>query len=331
MASDSGLFRSCKQLEREGWRREGNIYRHSQDVYLPLYEAKMIHHFDHRFGDYADNQESAQTTAIVNVPAERLIDPAYVVQPRYWVPSAEASDRLAGKWDRGWLLGWRRICRATDERTVIASLLPPSGPGDSIFLLLAHRPEPRSLATLLANLSAFAFDFTARQKVGGTNLSFYIFEQLPVLPPATYAAPSPWAPDTTLESWLLPWALELVYTAWDLAPFARDCGHEGPPFRLDEERRFHLRGELDAAFFHLYGISRDDADYIMDTFPIVRRHDESRHGDYRTKRLILQIYDALADSIATGTPYRTLLDPPPADPRCCHPSRDPRAQTEGYG
>jgi hypothetical protein len=125
--------------------------------------------------------------------------------------------------------------------------------------------------------------------------------------------------------------LPLVYTAWDLAPFARDCGHDGAPFRWDAERLFHLRCELDAAFFHLYGISRDDADYIMDTFPIVRRHDESRHGDYRTKRLILQIYDALADSIATGAPYHTLLDPSPADPRCWHPpqamaySKAPRA------
>jgi len=119
-------------------------------------------------------------------------------------------------------------------------------------------------------------------------------------------------------AWLLPRVLELTYTAWDLQPFARDCGYDGPPFRWDPERRFLLRCELDAAFFHLYGISRDDAAYILDTFPIVRRKDEERIGEYRMKRVILEIYDALAESARTGQPYRTRLDPPPADPRLAH-------------
>jgi hypothetical protein len=66
---------------------------------------------------------------------------------------------------------------------------------------------------------------------------------------------------------------------------------------------------------------RHAVSYIMDTFPIVKRKDEAKHGTYRTKQTILQIYDALAESIATGTPYQTLLNPPPADPACCHPPR----------
>jgi hypothetical protein len=86
----------------------------------------------------------------------------------------------------------------------------------------------------------------------------------------------------------------------------------GAPFRWNPERRALLRAELDAAFFHLYGLSRDDADYVMDTFPIVKRKDEAAHGEYRTKRLILEAYDAMAEAIRTGTPYQTRLDPPPA-------------------
>ena len=152
-----------------------------------------------------------------------------------------------------------------------------------------------------------------------------------------------------LRDWLLPRVLELTYTAWDLEPFAQDCGWSGPPFRWDEERRFLLRCELDAAFFHLYlpaeangdwrpaegetaedlarlkasfPTPRDAVAYIMDTFPIVRRKDEEKFdGDYRTKRVILEIYDAMQESIRTGQPYQTRLDPPPADPRCCHPPR----------
>lgn len=74
--------------------------------------------------------------------------------------------------------------------------------------------------------------------------------------------------------WLAARVLELTYTAWDLEPFARDVGWDGPPFRWDQARRFLLRAELDAAFFHLYGISRDDTAYILDTFPIVRKNDQ---------------------------------------------------------
>ena len=73
---------------------------------------------------------------------------------------------------------------------------------------------------------------------------------------------------------------------------------QGSPFRWIPERRELIRAELDAAFFHLYGLDRDDVDYIMDTFPIVRRKDEAAHGEYRTKRLILERYDAMAEAEA---------------------------------
>jgi hypothetical protein len=127
----------------------------------------------------------------------------------------------------------------------------------------------------------------------------------------------------TMRAFVLPRVLELTYTAWDLEPFARDVGFNGPPFRWDAERRFLLRCELDAAFFHLYGLNREDTAYIMDTFPIVKRKDEAKHsGIYRTKETSLQIYDALAESTRTGTPYQTRLNPPPADPSCCHPPKE---------
>lgn len=49
-------------------------------------------------------------------------------------------------------------------------------------------------------------------------------------------------------------------------------------------------------------------DYILDTFPIVRRKDEAEHGEYRMKRVILEIYDAMQQTAATGAPYQTRLD-----------------------
>ena len=106
-----------------------------------------------------------------------------------------------------------------------------------------------------------------------------------------------------------------------MGPLARDLGDDGPPFRWDEERRFLMRAELDAAFFHLYGIDRDDVDYIMETFPIVKRKDIATHGTYRTKDKILEIYDAMTKAKSTGNDYQTVLIPPPGQ-GLRHPSKD---------
>jgi hypothetical protein len=59
----------------------------------------------------------------------------------------------------------------------------------------------------------------------------------------------------------------------------------------------------------------------MDTFPIVKRKDEEQFEEYRTKRVILEIYDEMAEAMRTGKPYQTRLDPPPADPRVAHSVR----------
>jgi len=55
-------------------------------------------------------------------------------------------------------------------------------------------------------------------------------------------------------------------------------------------------------------------EYIMETFPIVKRKDEQKSGEYRTKRMILECYNAMAEVMETGRPYKTILDPPPGPP-----------------
>ena len=88
--------------------------------------------------------------------------------------------------------------------------------------------------------------------------------------------------------------LRLTYTAHDMAPFARDLGTNGPPFAWDAEARRHLRARLDALYFHLYGLDRTDADYVLSTFPIVQRDDEKQFGRYRTRDMVLAYMNALA-------------------------------------
>jgi hypothetical protein len=324
MATDSGRFRSRRDLEGAGWVQAGNRFVRDDDVMLPLYEAKMVHHFDDRFGDYALAKiTEKEVRQIPQAPVEVLNDPTYGPVGRYWVDAAEVGDVLAGRWQRGWLLGWRDITSSIDQRTVIASLIPRVAVGHTTPLMFTER-DPRHVAALYANLCSYGLDYAARQKVGGTHMTYGYLKQLPVLAPTAYDPACPWSPDDRIVDWLLPRVLELTYTAWDLESFAHDVGYDGPPFRWDPARRTLLRAELDAAFFHLYGLNRDDTDYILDTFPIVRKNDEKAHGEYRTKRLILQVYDAMAEAIRTGQPYQTRLAPAPAHPSVAHdPSTRP--------
>ena len=140
-------------------------------------------------------------------------------------------------------------------------------------------------------MNCFVFDYVTRQKVQSTHIKLYTLEQLPVIAPDDYDRT--FGP-TTARELVRDHVLRLTYTAHDMAPFARDLGYDGPPFSWNDEERRHLRARLDALYFHLYGLSREDAAYILDTFPIVRRHDEAAFGNYRTKDMVLAYYNALA-------------------------------------
>jgi hypothetical protein len=217
MANDSHLFRTREQLEAEGYELEGNVFVRGGERYLPLYEAKMIWHFDHRFGDYA-GVTSRYNTELPTPSDEQHADPFYVVQPLYWIYEKDIKDRAA-MWRRLWFVGWRRITNASNERTAICAVVPYAAVNDGIALLL---PEPHIPATLVAgllgNLSSIVFDLFARYKVAGVHLDFHHFRQLPVLPPSVYP------PNVLL--FIVPRVLELIYTAWDMKPFADDVWHE---------------------------------------------------------------------------------------------------------
>jgi hypothetical protein len=329
MNTDSRLFRTREQLARAGFALRGNVFARGEERYLPLYEAKLLHQFDHRWASYGGpgrwegepeaggpylERPPRQPDEAVALTLAAKQDPALVVLPRYWVPEAEVEARLARKgWSRPWLLGWRDITNATNERTVIASLIPRVGVGHTFVLLLPSIEDGQLILGLVANLDALVLDFITRLKAGGTHLTFHITKQLPVLPPSVYQRPCAWSPGETLAGWLRPRVLELVYTAWDLAPAARDLGDSGPPFRWEPERRAQLRAELDAAFFLLYGLTRSQVEFVLGTFPVLRANEEKAFGEFRTARLVLTAYDALVAAQTLGEPYRSPLDPPPGD------------------
>jgi hypothetical protein len=345
MNASMKTHRTAEELIAKNLQMRGNRFVGDSSEWLPFYEGKMVGMFDHRAASVVfDPTNRVRRNQADAVSGGQHEDPEFSATPVFWLDSSEVTSRC-GDAPR-WFIAVKDVTSATNERTVIGTILPPSALTDSVPWL-SGTITGTDAASLLASLLSFACDFVARQKVNGLHLRGHYLNQLPVLPPATYARPCPWAnhPQSkicnpqSLRDWLLPRVLELTYTAWDLEPFAQDCGWPGPPFRWDEERRFLLRCELDAAFFHIYLGSatewqqrpealtrafptpRDAVSYIMDTFPIVKRKDEAKHRSYRTKDTILEIYDALGEAMGTGVPYRTRLDPPPADPACCHPAK----------
>ena len=348
MTSDSGLFRTARQLAETGFERDGTdwvrevVQEHDlrsvegsvtverqgpalrssveflevaegraayrveaansetpsrMERYAPLYEAKMIHQFDHRWAGY---DEAGQTSADLSLREKQ--DPSCEPAPRYWVPEDHVEARLSAKgWERNWLIGWRDITNATNERTVIATVFPRLAIGHKLPLMLFNSDlESKFMAGLIANLCALTLDFVARQKLGGTSLTYFVYRQLPIIPPTFYT-------DERLD-FVMPRVLELTYTSAVLAPFAEDLGYNGHPFPWDEDRRAHLRADLDAFYARAYGLTRDELRYILDpadvkgsdypseSFRVLRDKEIRRYGEYRTRRLVLAAWDRMEAS-----------------------------------
>ena len=173
---------------------------------------------------------------------------------------------------------------------------------------LLSLPDPtHGAVSLLAVWNSFAFDFVARQKVGGTHLKYFTMRQLPMPAPDQLMDRPAWQ-DGSWNEWFAVRVLALLLDSDDMAALGADFGVSRSPGIWDSELRRRLRAELDAAVFHLFGIARDDVDYIMDTFPIVKRKDVAAFGSYRTKELILAAYDAMQVAMDAGTRYVSSLD-----------------------
>jgi hypothetical protein len=319
MANDSGLFRTAAQLAEAGfvpdgrdWLApagtrprqtalaliggndnrsfilEGGSSADKSNRYVPLYEAKLIHQFDHRWATYDDGDSRDAT-------ADERADPRFEPRPRYWLPAHEVADRLVEKgWTRGWLMGWRDITGVEKIRTLIAGLIPTSAVGDK-FLLIFVDGEPHFAAALYGAMNSLVGDFVARQKVGGVSLKYFTLKQLPF--------PRPEAFSSTDIAFIVRRVLELTYTSHSMAPFARDLGYNGGCFPWDEDRRAQLRAELDAWYARAYGLTRDELRYVLDpadvkgpdypseTFRVLKKSEIATYGEYRTARLVLQAWD----------------------------------------
>lgn len=229
-----------------------------------------------------------------------------------------------------YLLGFRDVTNALNERTTIFSVIPFCGVGHNMPVCYVKRSE-KEQACLLANVNSLVFDYVSRLKIGGLHLTYGYLKQLPVLSPSTYTEQA--------LGYIVPRVFALTYTATDIVEWARALWNDAsvdlrklilaqhkdlptgtdietlvssdfdpatiPPIVFEDAHRAKLRAELDAYFAKLYGLSRRDLEYILDpktvmgddypseTFRVLRDAELSTYGEYRTQRLVLEAWDKM--------------------------------------
>jgi hypothetical protein len=333
MSNDSHIFPTREQLEGKGYCLIGNRFIKDDEVWLPLYEGKMFMPYDHRFANVLVTQNIKRPGQPEIITENEHENPAIVPLPHFWVSIHEINSKLnISRYN--WLLGFKNVTAPTNERNFLAIILPLSGVGNFIPLGLSDSQNRSHRSTLLlAVLNSNIFDYIVRQKMGNVNLNFFIENQIPVLPPSHYTSAD--------LLFIVARVLELVYTAWDIKPFADDVWREAddalraaiqkqwdenqvstgghlwqppawaeiatdgiplPPFKWDEDRRAHIRAELDAYYARFYGLTEEELRYIFDpkdiygddfpgeTFGVLKEKELRHYGEYRTHRLVLEAW-----------------------------------------
>lgn len=316
MSHDSGDFKTFEDLQNEHASISGNTFTTlAGQTYVPVYEGKMIWFYNHHYGTWPTS--SPRPNAIPNVEIDELSNENSLILPWYWTPVEDVMSKLEKldnegnviwKWNHPWLLGYRKISNATNERTFVSSIIPlPNGAGDSIIYVMIDNVLHSALVQGI--FSSLTFDYISKQKMGGSNMSNFITKQLPVLSLEQI-------PDEMIMP-IVSRVARLCYFNHDLDGWAEELWNELSPkqqteipelgrkecFIYDPEKRAVLQAELDAIFAHLYGLNTEDIRYILDpedicgkgcineTFRVLKDNELRQYGEYRTKRLVLEAWD----------------------------------------
>lgn len=316
MSNDSYLFRTYAQLTAQGATLNGNTFTTVDgETYVPLYEGKMIWHYNHHYGTWPTEGERPNS---INMPPEdELANPDSYIMPWYWVPLAAVKERLVKydkdgnvvwEWKHNWMLCFRDISKSTNERTIIATIVPKQGFNNKTPIIFE---ESGILdGTIMCGiLSSIVFDYVTRQKVGGKSMNFFYVKQFPVLTPEQIPSAMQWQ--------IVKRVAELCYFNHDMDGWASELWDEmneeqraelpqlgaQQPWIYNPERRAILQAELDAIFAHLYGLNTEDLRYILDpedvcgkgcineTFRVLKDNEIRQYGEYRTKRLVLEAWN----------------------------------------
>ena len=293
MSNDSNLFLTKDTPAYEQALQQGKTL-------VPLYEGKLFHQFDHCYASYGLNQQTKKLETS-EVPLEQKQQATYSITPQYWVDAANVQARLNQKqWTKEWVLAWRDIASATNERTVIVSVLPAKVAVGHTSALLLTNANSTLTACLLATLNSIVVDYVERIKQSGSHVSLFLIQQLPILPPEAFKKQD--------VAFICERVAKLTRTADDINEVWL-TDYPAYTFQGPEER-LQLRCELDAYIARMYGLTREELHYILDpadamndptfpsvTFPGLKNKELKLYGEYRTQRLVLKAFDDLEAGI----------------------------------
>ncbi|MHA1684753.1 MAG: Eco57I restriction-modification methylase domain-containing protein [Promethearchaeota archaeon] len=288
MSGDSNLFISEENLIKHNAKpvHDGctsGIWADGKEQYFPLYEGRMIWHYDHRRNSMGAATKGGKRKSVsIETQIDQYRDVNFSVKSNYWIRSSDFKEKIPPGYIYEWFLVFRDITGSTNERSFVSSIIPFTAVNNKLPIIVSN-VEADLLACFYANLNSLAFDYSTRQKISGVNMNFFIVEQFPVFKPQRYTL--------SLISEIKKKVLELTFCSFDVSGFAESLGYNGEPFSWDEEERKILQAQLDAIFFHLYKIKRVDVGYILETFPVLKRKEFEKYGEFKTKNLILNAYD----------------------------------------
>jgi len=252
-------------------------------TYLPLIEAKLIEQYNICFATYENVSNEALAAGDPHEIFHSNGSLLKLPKPRFWAKNSVVNEFIKTKnGSNSWCIGYRDVTNVNNERTAIATILPAVGflqPLNGIFC-----PNAETAAVVIASFNSIVCDFVARLRFTGRHLNVTTFAQLPV-------------PKVTDISYIVPRVIELVYTGNCLRSFALDCGYDGSPYPWNIDRRFQLRCQLDAAFGHFYGLSKNDLRYIFSTFGVLMSRDRKEFGSFRTRDTVLEYFDKFYEEV----------------------------------
>lgn len=156
--NDAELFHAAEDLAKEGFKRDGAVWKKGKQLLLPLYESKMIEAYDHRFASVFTKETNwlnqGQTNLTTSVEHQNT---ELTAEPRWWVPLPSVVSAL-GEPLPPYLVAYRDVTNATNRRTMIATFLPCYGVVNTAALIrFASGINPEKESCLLANLNSHAY------------------------------------------------------------------------------------------------------------------------------------------------------------------------------
>ena len=243
-----------------------HISTKSEKTRVPIYEGKFIEQYDNRFSTFAgmsaDERYQAKASAR-RQPGDSFVAPKLAPECRYFVDK-KFWESFLDRYDQPYSLCWRSLTSPTNQRTMIASIIPSMPTCQSVQLLQTTPVE--DLLMILALFNSKVFDFFVRLKMGGIDLTQSVVRQIPV--PFREA----WNSMVTLHG--------VDYTALDAVRALERllyrnepdlCGlWDGVPEIKNADNYYKtaadVREEIDKIIFQMYGLTSAEEKMVRNSF-----------------------------------------------------------------